>query len=143
MGLRFNHMEITFPMGALTTDFCDAVDAFYSDVFGWTSTRGRMFGQESLTLRTAANDFILLIEGEAEMVSPGFDHLGLKLDTRDEVDDTLARVKQRIESDDRIELKEYPDGVMDDELYHAYYVRHLLPIWFDVQFVEPAPVPAS
>ncbi|HEY6530665.1 MAG TPA: VOC family protein [Acidimicrobiales bacterium] len=140
MAQRFNHMEITFPMGALTTEFCDDVDAFYSDVFGWTSARRRMFGQDSLTLRTAENDFILLIEGKDEMVSPGFDHLGLRLDTRQEVDDTLARVKRRLESDDRIELKEYDDDVMDGELYHAYYVRHLLPIWFDVQFVEPAPV---
>lgn len=143
MALRFNHMEITFPMGALTPDFCAEVDAFYSDVFGWTSDRRRMFGQDSLTLRTPENDFILLIEGEAEMVSPGFDHLGLKLDDRDEVDATLAKVKHHLESDPRVELKEYPDGVMDDELYHAYYVRYLLPIWFDVQHVQPAPATVS
>ena len=41
--------------------------------------------------------------------------------------------------DDRVEIKEYSDGVMDGLLYHAFYFRHLLPIWFDVQFREPAP----
>jgi len=139
MPLRFNHMEITFALGSLTPSFCDEVDAFYSDVFGFTSSRRRMFGQESLTLRTPEDDFILLIEGKEPMVSPGFDHLGLRLDTREEVDDTLARVKHHLATDDRVELKEYADDVMDGELYHAYYVRHLLPIWFDVQHVEPAP----
>jgi catechol-2,3-dioxygenase len=132
-------MEITFALGTLTPSFCEEVDAFYSDVFGFTASRRRMFGQESLTLRTPEDDFILLIEGEEPMVSPGFDHLGLRLDTREEVDETLARVKHHLATDDRVELKEYPDGVMDGELYHAYYVRHLLPIWFDVQHVEPAP----
>ena len=140
MGLRFNHMEITFAKGALTPSFCDEVSTFYSDVFGFTSSRRRMFGQESLTLRTPDNDFILLIEGDVPMTSPGFDHLGFRLDSREEVDDTLARVKRHLATDDRVELKEYNDDVMDGELYHAYYVRHLLPIWFDVQFVERAPV---
>jgi hypothetical protein len=142
MGLRFNHMEITFPMGALTPEFCADVESFYADVFGWTAVRRRMFGQESLTLRTADNDFILLIEGPEAMSSPGFDHLGLRLDSREEVDQTLARVKARLADDARVELKEYPDGEMDDEWYHAYYVRHLLPIWFDVQYIEPVPASA-
>jgi hypothetical protein len=138
VALRFNHMEITVALGALTPSFCDDVDGFYADVFGFTSSRRRLFGQESLTLRTPDEDFILLIEGPEPLVAPGFDHLGLRLDSRHEVDDTLARVKRHRAADDRIELKEYADDVMDGELYHAYYVRHLLPIWFDVQYVEPA-----
>jgi hypothetical protein len=94
-----------------------------------------MFGQQSLTMQAGGSDFILLIEGDQAMSAPGFDHLGIELASRAEVDETLARVKRRL-PDDRIELKEYDDGVMHDRLYHAYYVRYLLPIWFDVQFSE-------
>ena len=28
---------------------------------------------------------------------------------------------------------------MDGLRYHAFYVRHLLPIWLDIQFREAAP----
>jgi hypothetical protein len=135
--IRFNHMEITFPMGTLTPEFTDDVAGFYGDVYGFTCTSQKMFGQRSITMRAGHNDFILLIEGDQPMVAPGFDHLGFELESRAEVDATLAKVKQWQEKDARVELKEYDDGVMDDRLYRAYYVRHLLPIWFDVQFSEP------
>jgi hypothetical protein len=128
-------MEITFPMGTITPEFCAAIEAFYGDVFGFTFRSEKMFGQQSLTMQAGGSDFILLIEGDQAMSAPGFDHLGIELASRAEVDETLARVKRRL-PDDRIELKEYDDGVMHDRLYHAYYVRYLLPIWFDVQFSE-------
>jgi hypothetical protein len=139
VGIRFNHMELTFPMGALTEELCDEVASFYGDVFGFRATPGRMFDQRCLTLRTPDNDFLLLIEGPEPMRAPGFDHLGFRMSTRDEVDASLAKVKAWAANDQRVQIQEYPDGVLDDELYHAFYVRHLLAIWFDVQHVVPAP----
>jgi hypothetical protein len=130
-------MEITFPAGTLTPEFYEDVRAFYGDVFGFTCTTQPMFGQRSITMRAGHNDFILLIEGDEPMRAPGFDHLGFELESRGEVDATLEKVKRWRDRDERIELKEYDDGVMDDRLYRAYYVKHLLPIWFDVQFSEP------
>jgi hypothetical protein len=137
MEIRFNHMEITFPLGALTPEFYEDVQAFYGDVFGLSCTAQPMFGQRSITMRAGHNDFLLLIEGDEPMTAPGFDHLGFELTSRDEVDATFAKVKDWQQRDERIELKEYADGVMDDRAYRAYYVKHLLPIWLDVQFSEP------
>ena len=137
MEIRFNHMEITFPRGTLTPEFFDDVKAFYGDVYGFSCSSGVMFEQQSITMRLGHNDFLLLIEGDHAMTAPGFDHLGFELTARDEVDETLAKVKQWRERDERIELKEYPDGAMDGRMYRAYYVKHLLPIWFDVQYSEP------
>ena len=71
------------------------------------------------------------------MSSPGYDHLGLLMDTREEVDDTLAKVKAfAAETDDRIKIKEYEDLVMQRVTVHAFYVKYLLPIYFDVQVIE-------
>jgi hypothetical protein len=77
------------------------------------------------------------------MSSPGYDHLGLLQATRGEVDDLLARCKERQAVDDRVRVKEYEDLVTGDLVVHAFYVKHLLPIWFDVQCMERggAPVP--
>ena len=35
--MRFNHMELTFPIGSLTGDVREEIDAFYGSVFGWTA----------------------------------------------------------------------------------------------------------
>jgi len=72
------------------------------------------------------------------MQSPSYDHLGLLMDTRAEVDTALADIRSRAAADDRIRLKEYEDLVMERVTVHAFYVKHLLPIYFDVQCLEYA-----
>ena len=39
--MRFNHMEMTFPIGSLTESFQDEIDAFYGSIFGWRASLGR------------------------------------------------------------------------------------------------------
>ena len=130
-------MEITLPKGSLTEEFRADVVSFYGDVYGFTFSHGDMFGQSSCTMGLDNGSFILLIEGDAPMTANGFDHLGFEQASRADVDDTLAKVRQWKGKDDRIKLKEYPDGTLGGRAYHAYYVKHLLPIWFDVQYSEP------
>ena len=40
------------------------------------------------------------------------------------------------DKDDRVEIKLYEDLESPNMVVHAFYVRHLLPIWFDVQVLE-------
>jgi hypothetical protein len=136
--LRFNHMELTVPRGSLTTEQREAIGGFYGEVFGFGAEAKQMFGEDCLVLSQPTGDFILVIEGDQPLSAPAFDHLGLLLPSREAVDEALATVRRWREDDERVQLKEYPDGVVDGKLFHAFYVRHLLPIWFDVQFVEPA-----
>lgn len=135
--MRFNHMELTFPRGALTQDVRDEVDAFYGDVFGWRFLDTQVVGQLAhLCQMGDQGDFILLAEGDDPMSSPGYDHLGILMDSREEVDATLAKVKAWQAKDERIQIKEYKDLVTPTLTVHAFYVKHLLPIWFDVQSME-------
>ena len=137
MRMRFNHMELTFPVGTLDDVFRKEVDDFYGDVFGWTGVDTEVVGQLCHLLLTGdGGDFILLAESEAPISSPGYDHLGLLQPTRADVDELLARCRRRQERDERVRIKEYEDLVTGDLVVHAFYVRHLLPIWFDVQCME-------
>ena len=135
-GMRFNHMELTFPRGTLTPEFRDEVDAFYGSIFGWKSTDTELLGQSCHLLQPDADHFILLAEGDKPMSSPGYDHLGLLQDTRQEVDDMLAACKRFGAEDPRVQIKEYKDLEYPNLVVHAFYVRYLLPIWFDVQVLE-------
>ena len=135
--MRFNHMELTFPRGTLTQDFREEVDAFYGSVFGWIGIDTDLVGQLChILLSEEAQQFILLAESDKPMQSPGYDHLGLLFSTRAEVDAKLEQCKRYQEKDDRVKIKEYDDLVTGDLTTRAFYVKYLLPIFFDVQCLE-------
>jgi hypothetical protein len=129
-------MELTFPRGTLEPAFRKEIAHFYGDVFGWEARDVDVVGQNCLFLRVDDGQFLLCAESDKPMSSPGYDHLGLLMDSREEVDETLAKVKVRADTDDRIRIKEYEDLVMQRVTVHAFYVKYLLPIYFDVQVIE-------
>lgn len=134
--LRFNHMELTFPPGTLDDAFRREVAAFYGEIFGWESSDVDVVGQRCQYLRVDDGQFILLAESERPMASPGYDHLGLLCESRAEVDAVLARAKAYGGRDNRVRVKEYEDLNTGNVTVHAFYVKYLLPIWFDVQCME-------
>jgi hypothetical protein len=134
--MRFNHMELTFARGTLTEAFREEIDAFYCSVFDWKATDADVVGQSCHILLPDPDQFILLAESGKPISSPGFDHLGLLQDTRAEVDDLLEACKRYREKDDRVQIREYEDLVSPGLTVHAFYVKYLLPIFFDVQSLE-------
>lgn len=133
---RFNHMELSFPVGTLTEAFRKDVDAFYCDVLGWDSLDTEVVGQSCHLLRPDDGQFLLLAESDQPMQSPGYDHLGLLVETRAEVDAALEECRAFQAGDERLRIKEYEDLVGPTLTVHAFYVKHLLPIWFDIQCME-------
>lgn len=135
--LRFNHMELTLPSGTLERDQ-EQIKAFYQDVFDFDSIEVPLFDNTGLLLRSdeETSQFLLLMEQEKYLHSPGYDHLGFIFDSREEVDATLAKCKAWQAKDERVKIKEYEDLVITPTTTHAFYVHYLLPIWFDVQVIE-------
>jgi hypothetical protein len=136
IAMRFNHMEMTFPVGTLTKEFREEVDAFYGSIFGWSALDTEVVGQSCHLLLPDSDQFILLAESEKPMSSPGYDHLGLLQDSREEVDDLLVACERYAEKDDRVKIKQYEDLEYPGLTVHAFYVKYLLPIFFDVQSME-------
>jgi hypothetical protein len=138
---RFNHMELTFPRGALDDATRRDIGAFYGEMFGWSGVDVELFEQRNfiLTGDDGAQHFILLAEADKPMSAPGYDHLGILCDTREEVDELLERAKRWRDKDDRVQITEFKaDLVQGPVTVHAFYVRYLLPIQFDVQCIEHA-----
>ena len=137
--VRFNHMELTFAPGTLDATYRADVAAFYGGLFGWASADVEVVGQDCQYLRVDDGQFLLLAESPKPMQSPGYDHLGLLCDTRAEVDELLDQVRAYARRDDRVRVKEYDDLVTGNLTVHAFYVKYLLPIFFDVQCMEWQP----
>ena len=137
--MRFNHMELTVPRGTLDerggrTD----ISRFYRDVFSWGAIDVELFEQKNLLLHTddEVSQFLLVSESDKPMRSPGFDHLGVLVETRAEVDRLLARCQEYAEQDERVSIKKYDDLDQQVVVIHAFYVKYILPIYFDVQCME-------
>lgn len=138
--LRFNHMELTLPVGGLA-EHGEAIREFYGEVFGFTAIDVPIVDQTGLLLASddEVSQFILLTEMEKHMQSPGYDHLGFLVDSREEVDRLRELCGQWQQRDGRVALKDYEDLVVGDTTVRAFYVKYLLPIWFDVQVIEQTP----
>jgi hypothetical protein len=135
-------MELTFPPGGLDEGTRRDIAAFYGEMFGWGGSDVVLFDQTNfvLTGTDGAQHFILLAEAKKHMQSPGYDHLGILCDTRDEVDELLERAKRWREKDDRVLITEFENDLVQGPVtVHAFYVKYLLPIRFDVQVIEHAP----
>ncbi|WP_101760542.1 VOC family protein [Oceanicoccus sp. KOV_DT_Chl] len=136
--MRINHMELTFPEGFLTAENKKAIGDFYKELFGWDTIEVEIVGQKALLLMLDAevSQFILCAESPDPLHSPGYDHLGLLFETRAEVDALLAKAKALQAENPDIQIKEYDDLVVEPTTVRAFYVKCLLPIWFDVQCIE-------
>jgi hypothetical protein len=134
-------MELTLPHGSLDERMRADVGRFYDEILGWKPLDVEIVGQKALLLRVdeEVSQFVLVAESPRPMASPGHDHLGVLLDTRAQVDATLEKCKRYRATDDRVEIREYDDLVIGDLTVHAFYVKYLLPIYFDVQSMEWKP----
>ena len=137
--MRFNHMELTHARGELNEERRVDLRRFYGDVLGWTVADVPRRGQSTCFLAPDDGQFILLAEADEPIQSPGYDHLGLLLDTRAEVDEVLEACKKFSATDDRMRIKYYDDIVQGPVTVHAFYVKYLLPIYFDIQCMEWEP----
>ena len=136
--MRFNHMELTFPKGTFTDDFRADLESFYGGVLGWNVMQTQVLKMDNYLLQPDDGQFILLAEADKHLVSPGLDHLGLLMESREEVDEMLDRCQRFQEKDDRLQLRTFNDLVTGNVVVHAFYVKHLLPIWFDILIIERA-----
>jgi len=130
--MRFNHMELTFARGSLDAGMRQDIRSFYESVLGWTTLDIPLLGQNTLYLSPDDGQFILLAESDKPISSPGFDHLGLLVETREKVDALLEQCVKFQEQDERMTIKEYDDLVQGPVTVRAFYVKYLLPIYFDI-----------
>jgi hypothetical protein len=137
--VRFNHMELTVPRGTLDAEMRADLTAFYGGVLGWQTMDVEIVGGLQFLMRPDEGQFILVAEHDKPLSAPGYDHLGLLCDTREDVDEILEQCKQWQQKDDRLRLKVYDDLVTGNVVVHAFYVKYLLPIWFDVQSIDHKP----
>ncbi|MCG8312060.1 MAG: VOC family protein [Pseudomonadales bacterium] len=143
MQLRFNHMELTVPNGTITSEKQNLA-AFYGEVFGFEILEVPMVDERiqetKLLMRTdpETSQFFFIVEQSHEhcLKVPGYDHLGFLLDDSSAVTAKLTECQAWQKKDPRIEIKQYDDLDTPQALNRTFYVRYILPIWFDIHSIE-------
>lgn len=138
--IRFNHMEITVPRG-----FCALhrreFDAFFLQLFDFLPSVFPGLEESSLVYRTdaAASQFLFIAEHDLPAPKLSDDHLGFHLDSARQVEDRLASCLAFQASHPGMEIRDL--GILDltETRTRAFYVRYLLPLWFDIQHIEYKP----
>jgi hypothetical protein len=146
--VKFQHLELTFAKGALTKDFCTQVDSFWCDVFGWRSDDVEYPDLDDMFQHRlhADGQTIVLTESPEPMslpvtpvgMGPGetvaVPHLGLLLDTLEDLESLLDATRQFQATDSRVKIWDAGENRFPGHrgLHHGFLTAYLLPIWFDV-----------
>jgi hypothetical protein len=134
---RFNHVALTVPADALDEEGRRALLDFYGAVFGWNEMPTLTVDRERLVLRCHSNEqFVYLHADDRPMKTAGSEHIGLSVDTPEELDALYERARARGAGDDEVELtKRGCDDYRAVKLHH-FYVRYRLPLQIEVQCFE-------
>ncbi len=134
---RINHLEVTVPRNSLAA-ILPELESFYCGVLGFKPARIDAFPAPHvfLTSEDPGRYFIYVAEHEKPMIVGGDDHLGFHMQDRTAVDRVMDACRTRAAVDGRMEIRDLDDLDLEQTRTHAFYFRYLLPIWFDIQFIE-------
>jgi hypothetical protein len=123
---RINHVAISVDADVLDDEGRAALLDFYSEVFGWT---------EEL------RQFVYLLPAKDEfMVTPGMDHFGMEVSSKEELLEILERVTVYQGKDDRVSVTDVGTMVTqhkgDEHTLTNVYIKFLIPLWIELQHIE-------
>jgi hypothetical protein len=136
--VRFDHMELTVPVDSLTATLRREIDDFYGSIFGWSGFDIDVAGRPCRLLNCGSDQFIQVLESDQPLQAPGSDHLGLLLESRQDVDAALRACEQYAEKDERVSIERRHDLAYPGLTVHTFYLNYLLPISFDVHSQDPS-----
>lgn len=135
--LRFNHMEITLPPGTVARDGAKLA-AFLKEAFGFEPAEFPGLDMPYINVVTdpEGSQFLFMPEHPRPMPITADDHLGLHVDSAEEVERILEICRQWQQRDPRVEIRDFGMTDFGRWMTRAFYVRYIFPIWLDVQNIR-------
>jgi len=142
---RINHVAISVDADVMDDDGRAALLDFYSEVFGWIEGDNSTEKGNPLILYTGElRQFLYLLPAKDEfMVTPNMDHFGMEVSSKEEMTEILDRVRAYQSKDDRVRITDIGTMVTHhndtDYTLTNVYIWFLIPLWIELQHVEPRP----
>ena len=135
MSQRFTHIAVTVPKAQFAPGPRGELLSFYEEVFGWTENPGLSIPGERIFLRAPRDDQYLNVRASDDpMQTSGYEHLGVEVESVEEIQTLHARCRERARRDPRVVIGDL--RVEYAGRLHSFRVRYLLPITIEVQYLE-------
>jgi hypothetical protein len=141
---RFNHVAISVDPDLLDDAGRVTFLDFFGQVFGWTEGDNTGEAGNPLILYTGAfGQFLYLLPGDPYLTAPHLDHVGLEVDSRDELVAIVERARTYQAHDDRVNLIDVhartTSGPTQDYVLTSAYIGFRLPLMIELQHLERVP----
>lgn len=134
---RFSHLALTVARSMFETPQRAELLSFYDAVFGWVENERLSIEGERIFLRAPTDRQYLTIRASDDpMRTSGYEHLGVLVESADELQRLHARASTCAPEDDRVELEEIQ--ILYGERLHSFRVRYLLPLTLEIQYFNGA-----
>jgi catechol 2,3-dioxygenase-like lactoylglutathione lyase family enzyme len=140
---RLNHVAIPVPSDQLDERARAEILDFYGAVFGWTE--GDNTGERGNPLILYNSEFgeFLYLAPTDDGAGAAVDHVGMQVATLGELEDIVARARERQAADDRVRVSEIgartTHGPSGDYVLSSAYIRFALPFSIELQNITRKP----
>ena len=132
---RFSHVAVTVERDLFRATQRAELLSFYRDVFGWVENEAMSIEGERIFLRAPTDRQYLTVRASDEpMRTSGYEHLGIAVESAEELKRLYERAGDFARRDDRVELEEIQ--VLYGERLHTFRVRYLLPLTLEIQYMN-------
>ena len=109
--------------------------SFYDEVFGWVENEGMSIEGERIFLRAPTDrQYVTLRASDAPMHTSGYEHLGVWVESLEQLQQLHGRARERAERDARVVLSDV--RVLYGGRLHTFRVCYLLPLTFEIQYLD-------
>lgn len=135
MNQSLSHVAMTIPRADFTGELRKRLFEFYGDVFGWKENPSlSIAGERTFIQLPIRGQYLNLRASDEPMATTGYEHLGVLVDSPEDVHTTHAKVMAWRRKIDGVEADERVQLLYDGHLY-TFRFRYLLPLAVEVQHV--------
>lgn len=128
-----SHVAMSVPRSIFTDAYCADL-GFYEDLFGWKIDGSLSIDNERLFISLPGHgQYINVRAADQPMTTTSYEHLGIYVESADEVQTLFGKVQAHKETDDRVEIDDRGVQVLYGGLLTTFRFKYLLPLAIEVQ----------
>ena len=134
---RFSHVAVTVPRDYFNATQRADLLSFYDEVFGWVENKALSIEGERIFLRAPTNrQYLTIRASDAPMRTSGYEHLGIWVESAEELRRIYERAREYGRRDSRVELSDME--TLYSERLQTFRVRYQLPLTLEIQHLDDA-----
>ena len=133
-----SHIAMTVARESYTEEYLSELTRFYQKTLGWRVDDNLSRPNERLFITIGNEQYLNVRSADEPMVTSGYEHLGIYLDTPEAVHDLHARVIAEAQPDNDLEIDKVVRVLYSGALT-TFRFRYLMPLAIEVQYLKRKP----